>query len=301
MNWDDLKIFLEITHARGLKKAALKLGIHHTTCARRIKNLEETVGGRLFDRLPNGYVLTDTGRELYLSANTIRDEFNAIEGHILGKDTRLEGDICVTLPNGLATHLLMPDLTDFMTLYPEVTLKINMTYAMRDLANREADVAIRHTDSPPENLRGHRVGQIYSSAYASKVYLQDHNPIAHPEECRWLGWGSASGHLKWPEKNKFSTIPVCGDLYSDVLQLAAIKQHIGIASLPCFIGDTDPDITRIPGALPVASDSLWVLAHKDMMTNAKVQIFMDFISLRFKNYDKLLKGADVMLDCTSPN
>lgn len=294
MNWDDLKIFLEIAHARGLKKAAYQLGMHHTSCARRIKALEETVGTRLFDRLPQGYVLTDTGRELFLSANKIRDEFNAIEGYILGKDSRLEGNICVTIPNGFATHLLMPDITDFMTLYPEVTVEVNMTYAIKDLANREADVAIRHAEYPPESLAGKRVGRIYFSAYASKNYLQDHDPKANPEGCRWLGWGDASTHLNWPEKKKFPSIPVCGNLYSDVLQLAAIKEDMGIASLPCFIGDNDPEITRISGAAAVPRDWIWVLAHKDMMTNAKVRTFIDFISERFEQYANRIMGVSVV-------
>ena len=64
MNWDDMKVFLAIAQAKGLKKAAHKLGVHHTSCARRIKALENELGSRLFDRLPGGYVLTPTGEHL---------------------------------------------------------------------------------------------------------------------------------------------------------------------------------------------------------------------------------------------
>ncbi len=291
MNWDNVKIFLAIAHAKGLKKAASKLGMHHTSLARRIKALEETVGTRLFDRLTSGYVLTETGRELFLSATKIRDEFNAIECDILGKDNRLEGNICVTIPNGFATHLLMPDITDFMALYPEVTVEVNMTYAMKDLANREADVAIRHADYPPESLAGKRVGRVYFSAYASKLYLKDNDPLSKPESCQWLGWGDASEHLNWPEKKKFPLIPVRGNLYSDVLQLAAIQEGMGIASLPCFMGDNTAGIVRVPGADAVPRDWIWVLAHKDMMTNAKVRTFMDFISERFERHANRLTGT----------
>lgn len=291
MNWDDVKIFLAIAQARGLKKAAAKLGLHHTSCARRIKALEDAVGARLFDRRPQGYVLTETGRDLFQSATKIRDEFNAIECDILGRDTRLEGTICVTIPNGFATHLLMPDIVDFMELYPDVTVEVNMTYAMKDLANREADVAIRHADNPPESLAGKRVGRVYFSAYASLAYLQNHDPVACPEDCRWLGWGDGSRHLAWPEKKKYPAIPVRGNLYSDVLQLAAIEEGMGIASLPCFMGDSAAGIVRIPGAVPVARDWIWVLAHKDMMSNAKVRTFIDFIADRFEGYSGRLSGG----------
>jgi DNA-binding transcriptional LysR family regulator len=290
MNWDDLKIFLAIAHAKGLKKAASNLGLHHTSCARRIKALEEQMGVRLFDRLTSGYVLTDMGREIFLSADKIQGEVNAIERDILGKDTRLEGHICVTVPNGFATHLLMPDITDFMALYPEVLVEVNMSYAMKDLASREADIAIRHGDHPPHSLAGKRVGRVYASAYASKAYLRGHDPVGEPEGCRWIGWGDAANHLNWAEKKKFSTIPVRGDLYSDVLQLAAIKAGMGIASLPCFIGDGDAEVLRIPGAQPVPGDWIWVLAHRDMMANAKVRAFMEFIGERFALHRGRLKG-----------
>jgi len=290
MNWDDLKVFLEIAHAKGLKKAAYKLGMHHTSCARRIKVLEETVGTRLFDRLAKGYVLTDTGRELFHTANRIRDEFNAIECNILGKDSRLEGNICITIPNGFATELLMPDIADFMTQYPGVDVEINMTYAFRDLASREADVAIRHAQNPPESLAGKHVGHVHLSAYASSQYLNTHDPVKEPKSCHWLGWGNDTNHLQWAEKRKFPDIPVRGNMYSDVLQLTAIKSHLGIASLPCFIGDHTPGIERIPTAMPVPGDRIWILAHKDMMTNAKVRTFIDFMANRFKSHKAKLSG-----------
>jgi len=285
-----MKVFLAIAQAKGLKKAAYKLGIHHTSCARKIKSLETALGTKLFDRLPSGYELTPAGEHLQLSASKIQDEFNAIECDLTGQDARLEGDICVTIPNGFATHFLMPGIADFMTIYPGVNVKINMTYAFRDLAAREADVAIRLTDNPPESLAGKRVGRVYSSAYASKEYLETHDPVKDPESCHWLGWGSGANHLQWAEKNKYPNIAVRGNMYSDVLQLSAIKSHLGIASLPCYIGDREAGIKRIPLAQAVAADWIWVLAHKDMMSSARIRAFMDHISAFFDQHKNVVEG-----------
>jgi len=144
MNWDDIKVFLAVANTGGLKKAAKSLNVHHSSCSRRINALESDLGIKLFDRLPGGYSLTNGGEELLHSAELIQQGFNSIERDVLGKDLRIEGDLCLTLTNGLATHLLMPDLNEFMNLYPDINLKIIMTYDVRDLASREADVAIRH-------------------------------------------------------------------------------------------------------------------------------------------------------------
>ena len=290
MNWDDLKIFRTVAKTGSLKKAADKLDLHHTSCARRLKVLETDLGTKLFDRLPSGYKLTEAGQRLSRSADVIYDEFNDIELDLTGKDTRLEGDIRITLPIGFATHLLMPAIHQFMQLYPDVHIDINMTYQVKDLAARDADIAIRHVDNPSYSLAGKRVVQIYRSAYASNQYLESHDPVNNPLDCHWLGWGDAENHLKWPQKKKFPTIPVRGNMYSDVLQLAAIQEHMGIASLPCFIGDVAPGIRRIPMAEAEPNDWIWVLAHRDMMSNARVRTFMNHIALAFEDHRDLLQG-----------
>ena len=290
MNWDNMKIFLAIANAKGLKKAALRLGIHHTSCARRINSFEKELGVTLFDRLPAGYLLTEAGQELKISAQVIQQEFNGIEQHLLGKDLRIEGDLCLTLPNGFATHLLMPDLHIFMQQYPDINLKINMTYQTKDLASREADVAIRHVDNPPDSLTGKRVAQVYKNAYASQQYLNQHDLIQLPESCCWLGWGDSSKHLSWAMKNKYPKIPVRADMYSDVLQLAAAEIHMGIASLPCFMGDKSEILKRIDNAKPVEPEWIWVLAHKNMYRNARVKVLIDFLAKAFAKHKDTLEG-----------
>lgn len=290
MNWDDMKVFLAIAKEQGLKKAAYKLGIHHTSCARRIKSLENSLGTKLFDRLQRGYILTQSGEDLYKSASKIRDEFNAIEFDVTGKDKKLEGEICITIPNGFSTHLLMPDIANFMDSYPHVNVEINMTYAYKDLARREADVAIRLAEYPSESLAGRKVGRVFSSAYASDKYLETHDPENDPLSCHWLGWGESRNHLEWSEKNKYPEIPVLGNMYSDVLQLSAVKAHMGIASLPCYIGDAEQGVRRIKNAKPVPTDWIWVLAHKDMMSNARVKAFMDAMVSSFEGHKNLLEG-----------
>jgi len=296
MDWDNLKVFLAIADAGGLKRAAQKLGMHHTSCARRIKQLEEQLDIRLFDRRPSGYVLTQAGQQLKQSAQIIQQEFYRIECDLLGQDLRLEGDLCLTLPNGFATHLLMPDIRDFMQRYPDVNLEVNMSYTFRDLASREADVAIRHMDNPPDSLTGKRLTRLYRSAYASEEYLAQYDPVNNPQDCHWLGWGDSNDQLSWAEKSKYPEIPVRGNLYSDVLQLTAVQENIGIASLPCFIADPIPQLQRVPNSEIVAGEWIWVLAHKDMASNAKVRALIDFIVAAFKRHESLIEGRSIAVN-----
>ena len=106
-----------------------------------------------------------------------------------------------------------------------------------------------------------------------------------------VGWGDAADHLKWAEKENFPTIPVRGNMFSDVLQLEAVTQGVGIASLPCFLGDTCAGIQRIDKSKPIPGEWIWVLAHKDMVKNAKVRTLIDFLHASFQKHQNALEGT----------
>ena len=174
MNWDDVKIFLALAREGSVRSAGAKLSISHATVARRINALEKKIGVRLFDRLTNGLAITVAGEDMLQSALRMEEEMNSLERRILGQDSRLEGEVRVTMPDILATNLLMPDLVEFTRKYPDIDLAILPSYDVFDLSQREADVAIRcvpHHKLPPEYLVGHRLITYAKAIYASQKYL----------------------------------------------------------------------------------------------------------------------------------
>jgi len=150
MNWDDLKITLAVAEKESILKAAKFLDVHHTTVSRRIKAFEEQLGVRIFDRLPQGYKLTEAGEKVVRSSTHIEEEVNNLERHIQGKDTRLEGDIILSLPAIIALYFAMPLIAEFMNLYPGISIKTRISDNIADLDRREADVAFRITQKPAE-------------------------------------------------------------------------------------------------------------------------------------------------------
>lgn len=287
MNWDDLKIFLAIAREGSARSAANKLGIHHSTITRRIEAFESAQKIRLFDRLPSGYVLTIAGNELLEAAGRIEGEVNGIERRILGQDVHLRGDIRVTMPDALAVNLLMPDLVRFMDTYPDVNLEILISYGLFNLVKREADVAIRITENPPEHLVGHKVVRYHCATYASHTYLATHNV---PADACWIGWNSPNPYPDWVRKSEFPTIPVRGRLNNAMAQLAAVKSGLGIARLPCFLGDPEPTLQRVPPGENAPCHDVWILTHKDLVSTVRIQTFMDFMVQAFRQKSNLLEG-----------
>ena len=141
MNWDDLKIAMAVAKQNSVRKAAKSLDVHHTTVSRRIEAFEEQIGVRLFDRLSQGYVLTEAGEDLVRSAGRIEDEISAVEARLMGRDKRLTGDVRVAVPPSLAMHFAMPVITQFMNRYPDVSIETLISYEHLDLSRREFTMA----------------------------------------------------------------------------------------------------------------------------------------------------------------
>ncbi|MBT9317811.1 LysR family transcriptional regulator [Leptothoe spongobia] len=288
MNWDDLKFFLAVAQEGSARAAAAKLGIHHSTITRRIEAFESTQKTRLFDRLPSGYTLTKTGKELLQAAIRIEDEINGIERHILGQDIRLQGDIRVTMPEHLALNLLMPDMVRFMEIYPDVNLKLVISCDMLSLSKREADVAIRVTNNPPEHLVGRKVIRYHCATYASSHYLETHELTT--EKAHWIGWDSPTPYPDWVKQSEFPHLSIRGQIASILAQLAAAKEGLGLARLPCFVGDSDSRLQRVPPGRSVPCHDIWVLTHKDLVSTMRIQTFIDFITDAFRHKRDVLEG-----------
>ena len=124
LDWEDLKVFVALTRGGSMRGAGEELGIHASTVARRLEQLERKLGVRLFERGGQGLSLTDNGSELLGHADRVEREIEQIELHLLGRDERMAGSIRVSLPEAVATSFLMEDIATFVARYPDITLEM---------------------------------------------------------------------------------------------------------------------------------------------------------------------------------
>ncbi|WP_240531279.1 LysR family transcriptional regulator [Variovorax boronicumulans] len=157
-DWDDFRVFLAVGQAGSLSGAARQLGVNHSTVLRRLGALEARMAVRLFDRLPTGYAMTLTGEALRERLQGVGEQIDAAQRHLMGLDLRLTGVIRITSTDTFMAGLLGPILADFRALHPGIELQVVMNNLFLSLTKREADVAIRPTNAPPDHLVGRRAG-----------------------------------------------------------------------------------------------------------------------------------------------
>lgn len=298
MDWNDIKIFLALVRHGSVRAAAMKLGVSHSTVARRIDAFEAHLGVRLFERHSTGFAITPAGEDVLANAEGVENIVHDLELRVLGRDQSLSGNIHLTTMDFLATHLLMPHLAEFSLLYPDINLKVSTTYDTLDMSKREADVALRCTKSPPGHLAGKKVATLYMAAYASPSYL-DANRLGMDSTACWIGYTGESLHPKWVKDSDYPHLSARGHFESMLLQLEAAKSGMGIGMLPCLIGDGEKNLRRLPLSCPKPVFDLWLLTHRDARATARLRIFTKFLANAIASEQARLEGSKVQAN--SPN
>jgi DNA-binding transcriptional LysR family regulator len=290
LDWDDLRVFGAIVRGTSVRTAAQELGIHHSTVARRLEQLEAHLRVNLFTRTPLGLRITDAGRELLDRTERVQAEIDSLERSLHGQDQRLEGAVRLTMPDAMAATFLMDDLARFAEAHPKIELELLATYDALDLGRREADMAIRVTASPPEFLVGRNLGGFALAVYASPDYLVDHDPLANPAQCSWVGIGGAAQQTDWRDVVD-PAMPSQVISSNVLLRIAAVRAGVGIAMLPCALCDTDPGLVRVPGIALVQGGPIWLLTHPDLRSAARVRALMNCIAESFERNRASLLGS----------
>ena len=291
LDWEDLKVFVALTRGGSMRGAGEELGIHASTVARRLEQLERKLGARLFDRGGQGLNLTDSGTDLLEHADRVEREIEQIELHLLGRDERMAGSIRLSLPDAVATSFLMEDIAAFVARYPDISLEMVPAYELVDLSKREADVAIRATSTPPEHLIGRKLASFAICAYASPGYLKTHDPARDPEHCSWLGWDETGALPYACGEAWFPAVPARGVMRNLMLQASAAAAGMGMTLLPCGIADRDRRLVRVPPGRAAVGGELWLLAHPDLRGAARIRAFLELVTDSFRRNQAMLAGA----------
>ncbi len=285
MNWDNLRYFLAVCRSGSVTGAGKALGVTHTTVARRIAGFERELGTRLFTRLRDGYVMTETAEAVFRELISLEERVIDIERVIFGRDTTLRGRLKLTAPEHLANVILAPTLPALRERYPELEVELLTTTSLLDLNTRQADVALRITRDPPEHLIGRRVSPLALGVYATEGYLErarergEHHVITYPgdEPARVLG-------VSLPRAKAALRCDSPGTMR------AAIRSGLGLGVLPCYYADVDPQLRRL--AVPAASREwgVWLLNHVDLRGTARVQAVREFLTEVIEGAGALLRG-----------
>lgn len=294
MDWNDFRLILAIGRAGSLKGAAKELGNDHSTIFRWLNALEARLQVQLFERNGGAYTPTEAGDRMLLAAERMELEALALDREITGRDGRLSGNLRITCSESLAYRILNDLLAEFRARHEGITVELLVDNRQLDLLRREADIAIRATRPIEGDLFGRQIAETAWALYASPRYLADRDPpVGAPFPGHsFIGWDTSAvaAAAKWLT----DTVPQDQIVYrssSLINQMMAVKAGIGMALLPCYLGDQESDIRSVSIPEAALTRELWLITHRDLRNTARVRAFFDIVGQGLIDRRQLLEGS----------
>jgi molybdate transport repressor ModE-like protein len=286
---NDLRLVAAIAHAGSLAGAARQLGVNHATAFRRLEKFEAALGVRLFERSAGRYAATPAGEELARAGAAIDIKAAQSLRKVVGQDLRPGGVVRVTTTNSFAALFIGPIAARCRAEYPDIHLHVVTANVIHDLSRRDADIALRPSMRPPEHLIGKRIGTLAHAVYGAKRYLRTRRKLSELAEHDWIALDdSLSQHatLKWLAKTvALDGVKLRTNSFTGVQQACA--EGLGLAVLPCFLGDAHRALQRVTGTLDECSKDLWLLTHPDLRHTTRVKAVFQVM------FEELSAAADL--------
>ncbi|MGJ8682105.1 LysR family transcriptional regulator [Paraglaciecola sp.] len=287
-NWDDFRIFLSVAKTGSYSASARDIGVNHSTISRRIQNLELQHGVKLFERTTTGYQLTDAGEAIFDVVMQASEATTQASRMLSGHDDRLEGEIKLTMPHELFDRFLASPLAKFCEDYPKIKVNLEVKPGLKNIANREADLAVRITPEPPEYLIGRRITYMQHGLYVNADRMKK---IHQGEtETPLILWPNIKGLPKWASHFSNPKVAMYVDDLSSMYE--AVKAGVGIARMPCFYPDSvgHDSVIRLPIEQSLSSWGIWLLNHVDLRYSARINKCKQVLALHLEKHIPLFLG-----------
>lgn len=298
--WEDVQTYLAVARAGSLSGAAQSLAVHHSTVFRRLERLERHVGAELFARSGRRYRPTPAGEAFEAHARRIEDEFFALERTLLGSDLMPSGTLRFTTLETLLPWV-MPALRALQARCPDLTVELDATTQTRSLDRRDADMALRPSESPPEQALGRRIAALGWALYSP---AHSHRQRSSQDPLPLLQYVGAIAQLEGPRavsKGVASRAAVPRFQARSVAAMAeGIAAGVGRGALPCYIGDSDRRLARAGEAIVPEGSALWLLRHPDLRDSPRIRVLIDLIVPALEPHRALFSGECPARRATSP-
>lgn len=295
-DWNDLRFFLAVARTGSALAASRTLAVDPTTVARRIGELERAIGGRLFNRGQRGYALTETGIELRASAERVEAEAHAFAAEAAAVGRRISGVIRVTTNEGFANTLLVPAMSTFHRLHPNVRVDLIVDELRLDLARGVADVALCTGRRPTEGgLVARRLASTAWAVFCSTGYAAAHGRPGCLDELARHGVIAAEGPIaalpgwRWL-RDRVPNAEVVAHCNSVTALISALRAGLGITVLPIVLGDSQPGLVRCTGPLEGVDADLWLVTRENLRGVLRIRVFMEFLAGHVAAVRPLLEG-----------
>ena len=177
-----IETFVAVAQRGSLTAAAKAEGVAPAIIGRRLDGLEEHLGVKLMVRTTRRIHLTHEGSAFLEDCQRLLVELANAEASVSAGGVKASGHLRITAPAGFGRRHVAPLVPHFRELHPEVTISLNLSDRVVDIAGEGHDCAVRVGDLPDSSLVSVRLADNRRLCVATQRYLQQHGTPRHPSE-----------------------------------------------------------------------------------------------------------------------
>jgi DNA-binding transcriptional LysR family regulator len=281
MDWDKVRIFLEVARSGQILGAAKRLKLNHATVARQLTALERDLKTKLVNRQTTGSSLTPSGVALLAAAERAESELLRVGSQLTSVADKVSGTVRIGAPDGLGNYFLADQLGAFAAANPALIVQLVALPRTFSLAKREADIVVTLERPSEGRLISTKLTDYTLSVYASEDYLKRAAAIHEPDDLaahllityihdiiysRALDYASTFSELI---SRRFE----CGSVIG---QIEAVRAGHGVGILHDYAAQRYPELKRI---LPRTrfTRSYWLVSHPDTHETRRVREIRRYI------------------------
>ncbi len=287
-----LTTFIEVAKAESLSAVARDEGVTPAMVGRRIDQLEETLGVKLFKRSTRKVTLTPEGATFYEDSHRVLTDLRSAEEALTAGAKSAAGRLIVTAPTAFGRKHIAPHLPAFVAEHPNLAITLHLSERMVDLKNERFDLAVRIADLKSADLIAVKLARNHRLVCASPAYfkragkpkaladLARHNCLVTSTE------DGVADAWSFQDKSKPVTVKVAGTLQcndGEVLTRWAIAGE-GLAMRSAWEVSEDVKRGRLATALDefaVPGNNIYAVYPERRLLPAKVKFFIEFLKRTF--------------------
>ena len=177
-----MSMLVKVAETGNLSAAGRLLKVPLATLSRKISDLEALLGTRLLVRTTRKISLTDAGIAYIDAARRILEQVDDAEREAAGEFTAPKGELVVTAPVLFGQLHVLPVVTDFLALFPEINIRLMLVDRNIDLVDAHVDMAVRIGKLPDSNMVATQVGSMRTVVCASPAFLGGHAMPQVPDD-----------------------------------------------------------------------------------------------------------------------
>ncbi|HUF43709.1 MAG TPA: LysR family transcriptional regulator [Aestuariivirgaceae bacterium] len=286
MDWDKLRVFHAVAEAGSFTHAGHDLGLSQSAISRQIAALEHELKVPLFHRHARGLILTEQGEVLYRTAHEVHSKLASARTRLTDSREKPTGELRITTTIGLGTIWLTPRISEFIELYPQISVVLMLDDRELDLAMREADIAIRLRRPVQPDLIQRKLFTVHHHVYVSADYISRSGMPKSVEDLdrhTIISFGTAPGYLtdvNWLEtagRSDGSARRAALKINSVYGQRRAVEAGLGIASLPDYIVGKNSGLVQIDLGARMPKFDTYFVYPEELKDSKRVAVFRDHI------------------------